>query len=77
MTTKSTIVTELEVQSVELYKILKFEGLAHSGGFAKQVIDDVLVRVNGEVETQKRKKIIPGDRILFDGHTINVTLKSN
>jgi ribosome-associated protein len=77
MSTKSTIVTELEVQSVELYKILKFEGLAHSGGFAKQVIADGLVRVNGEVETQKRKKIIPGDRILFDGHTINVTLKSN
>lgn len=72
----SSITTELEVKSVELYKILKFEGLAHSGGFAKQVIADGLVRVNGEIETQKRKKIIPGDRIIFDGHTINVTLKS-
>jgi ribosome-associated protein len=77
MTSSSNIITELEVESVELYKILKFEGLAHSGGFAKQVIADGLVRVNGEIETQKRKKIIPGDRILFDGHSINVTLKSN
>jgi len=72
----SSITTELEVKSVELYKILKFEGLAHSGGFAKQVIADGLVRVNGEIETQKRKKIIPGDRIIFGEHTINVTLKS-
>jgi ribosome-associated protein len=77
MTSSSTITSELEVESVELYKILKFEGLAHSGGFAKQVIADGLVRVNGEIETKKRKKIIPGDRILFDGYSINVTLKSN
>jgi ribosome-associated protein len=76
MTRSSNIITELEVESVELYKILKFEGLAHSGGFAKQVISDGLVHVNGKIETQKRKKIIPGDRIIFDGHTINVTLKS-
>ncbi|MFT5642329.1 MAG: ribosome-associated protein [Cyclobacteriaceae bacterium] len=77
MTSSSTITSELEVESVELYKILKFEGLAHSGGFAKQVIADGLVRVNGEIETKKRKKIIPGDRILFDGYSINITLKSN
>jgi ribosome-associated protein len=77
MNSSSTITSELEVESVELYKILKFEGLAHSGGFAKQVIADGLVRVNGEIETKKRKKIIPGDRILFDGYSINITLKSN
>jgi ribosome-associated protein len=77
MNNSSNIITELEGKFVELYKILKFEGLAHSGGFAKQVIADGLVLVNGEVETQKRKKIIPGDRIIFDGQSINVTLKSS
>lgn len=76
MTTSASIITQLEVEFVELYKILKFEGLAHSGGFAKQVIADGLVRVNGEVETQKRKKIIPGDRIIFNGQSIDVTLKN-
>ena len=76
MTHSAYIVTQLEADFVELYKILKFEGLAHSGGFAKQVIADGLVRVNGEVETQKRKKIIPGDRIVFDGQSIDVTLKA-
>lgn len=50
------IVAELESEFVELYKILKFEGLTESGGTAKRVIEDGLVSVNGEVETRKRKK---------------------
>lgn len=52
---------------VELYKILKFENIAYSGGEAKHMIADCQVSVNGEIETQKRKKIYPGDQILcFD-----------
>lgn len=52
---------------VELYKILKFENLAASGGEAKYLIADGFVRVNGEVETRKRRKIYPGDRIEMEG----------
>ena len=52
---------------VELFKILKFESLASSGGEAKILIADVKVEVNGEVETRKRRKIIAGDVIkVFD-----------
>ena len=40
---------------------------------AKQVIDEGLVTVNGEVETRKRKKIVGGDTIIFDGTTLNIT----
>ena len=43
-------------EPVELYKILKFEGLVASGGEAKLVIADGQVTVNGAVETRKRKK---------------------
>ena len=43
-------------EPVELYKVLKFEGLVGSGGEAKLVVDNGLVRLNGEVETRKRKK---------------------
>ena len=53
----SSIIAELESEFVELYKILKFEGLTDSGGMAKLVIADGQVSVNGEVETKKRKKI--------------------
>jgi ribosome-associated protein len=68
----SEIVAELEAEFVELYKILKFEGLAESGGMAKQYIADGQVSVNGEIETRKRKKIVPGDKIEFSGQAIRV-----
>jgi ribosome-associated protein len=72
MNDSSKIIAELKEEFVELYKILKFEGLADSGGMAKQLIADGQVIVNGEVETRKRKKIIPGDRIEFSGQSIEV-----
>jgi ribosome-associated protein len=56
---------------VELYKILKFEGIAASGAEAKQLIDDGLVAVNGHIELRKRKKIVDGDVIdIADQHLI-------
>jgi len=54
-------------QPVELYKILKFEGIVSSGGEAKAVIDDGQVMVNGVTETRKRKKIVAGDTLEFMG----------
>jgi ribosome-associated protein len=54
---------ELTKEPVELYKILKFEGLAPSGGVAKSIIAEGQVLLNGTVETQKRKKIVSGDVI--------------
>jgi ribosome-associated protein len=59
--------------NIELYKILKLEGLASSGAEAKQFIADGLVTVNGDIETRKRKKIISGDIITFDDNRIIIT----
>jgi ribosome-associated protein len=60
-------VVELMKQPVDLFKILKFEGLVASGGEAKAAIAGGLVTLNAVVETQKRKKIVSGDIIEFDG----------
>ena len=57
---------------IELYKILKIEGMASSGGEAKGIIAEGQVLVNGEVETQKRKKIVAGDTIEFKNKKINI-----
>jgi len=76
MNDTTKIITELESEFVELYKILKFEGVAESGGAAKQAIADGLVSVNGEVETRKRKKISAGDSIQVSGQSIEVVGKS-
>ena len=59
-------------EPVELYKILKFEGMVASGGEAKNVISEGLVLVNGGVETRKRKKIVSGDIIEFADEKIRI-----
>lgn len=66
---------EISHEPVELYKVLKFEGLVSSGGEAKAVIADGLVLVNGEIETRKRKKIVAGDIIEFEQHKICIRLR--
>lgn len=52
-------------EPVELYKILKFEGIVTSGGEAKVLINDGQVLVNGLPETRKRRKMMSGDIIEF------------
>ena len=64
----------LNSEPVELYKILKFEGLVHSGGVAKLAIESGDVMVNGRVETRKRKKIVSGDTIEFNGEKLRVVV---
>lgn len=57
------IIIKIDREPVELYKVLKFEGLASSGGEAKQLIADGHVEVNGAVEIRKRRKMRHGDKI--------------
>jgi ribosome-associated protein len=66
---------EITREPVELYKILKFEGLVPSGGVAKQVIADGLVLVNEAVETRKRKKIFSGDIIEFENDSFLINFE--
>ncbi len=68
--------TEVEInkEPIELYKILKMENLVESGGRAKHVISEGMVTLNGTIETQKRKKILNGDIIEYDGNTLKVVL---
>ena len=65
---------EMLREPLESFKILKFEGMASSGGEAKSVIDQGLVLLNGKVETQKRKKVLSGDIIEFRGDKICMCL---
>ncbi|MFT6436482.1 MAG: ribosome-associated protein [Candidatus Azotimanducaceae bacterium] len=62
-------------EPVELYKVLKFEGLVGSGGEAKFVIDSGLVQLNGQVETRKRKKVVSGDVIEFNETRMTLVLE--
>lgn len=62
----------IEREPIELYMVLKKENLAASGGEAKYLIAEGLVRVNGSVETRKRKKITAGDIIEYAGDTLKI-----
>ncbi len=57
---------EIKNEPVELYKILKFEGFASSGAEAKLFISEGLLKVNGVVETRRRKKMVCGDILEFE-----------
>ena len=66
----------IKAQPIELCQLLKFTGLAESGGTAKQAIVNGLVELNGMLETQKRKKVMAGDRVSYNGRTLVVKLNS-
>ncbi len=59
---------------IELCQLLKFGGVTESGGEAKQLIGAGEVLLNGVVETQKRKKLVVGDRVTARGQTLVVQL---
>ncbi len=68
---------EINKEPVELYLILKFEGLVGSGGEARFVVSEGMVALNGEVETRKRKKIVSGDVIEFNNEEYKIVLEEN
>jgi ribosome-associated protein len=59
---------------IKLGQALKAAGLVESGVEAKVVILDEQVKVNGQVEVQRGKKLVAGDVVEFDGETINIEL---
>ena len=54
-------------EPIELCKLLKFGHLVDGGGQAKIVINTGRVRVNGEIETRKRRKITSDDLVEIEG----------
>ena len=65
---------EITKEPIELYKLLKLEGIVGSGGEAKFVINEGQVLVNGDVETRKRKKIVSGDIIEFMNERFKISI---
>jgi ribosome-associated protein len=62
----------LKGEFIELIKLLKFSGIAGTGGEAKMLVEEGEVTVNGQVENRKRCKIRKGDKIEARGEMITV-----
>ena len=56
------IITEI----ITMDKLLKFSGVADTGGQAFLMVEDGIVKLNGKLVTEKRKKVFPGDVVNID-----------
>lgn len=65
-------IIKLREEFIKLGQALKAAGLVESGVEAKEVIQDGLVKVNGEVDTRRGKKLYDGDIVSFDETDIKI-----
>ena len=57
---------------IKLGQALKAVGLVESGVEAKEVIQNGLVMVDGEVDTRRGRKLFGGELVQFDGEQIQI-----
>lgn len=69
---KDTFKLKENIEFIELIKLLKVMELSQSGGHAKLIVEDELIKVNGEVELRKRRKLRKGDIVVFENTTITI-----
>ena len=63
---------EITTPFIKLEALLKYAGLAGTGGESKIRITEGEVLVNGEVCTQRGRKLRPGDRVELGGEVLLV-----
>lgn len=65
-------IIKLKEDYIKLGQALKAANLVDSGVMAKLVIQDGLVKVNGEVSLQRGRKLYDGDVVSFENETIKI-----
>lgn len=58
---------KIDTEFIKLEQLLKLASIVDSGGIAKMIIQDELIKVNGEVETRRGRKLYPGDKVEYEG----------
>ena len=69
--------TEIEIRPpfIKLEQFLKLSAAVETGGMAKQIINDGLVKVDGEICTMRGKKLRGGERVELEGQVFVCVLK--
>ncbi len=57
---------EIKGEFITMDKLLKFSGVAATGGQAFMMVEDGIVKLNGKVVSEKRKKVFIGDIVNID-----------
>ena len=63
-----TVVVKIKTEFIKLDQLLKFIGVAETGGHAKEIVAEGVVFVNGENCIQRGKKIRSGDKVKIDDY---------
>ena len=63
----------IDSEYIKLDQFLKLADIASTGGHAKYLIQEGVVKVNGEVEMRRGKKLVPGDVVEVEGNQITLT----
>jgi ribosome-associated protein len=73
--TEDPAVAELPIRDdmIRLGQALKLASLAEDGVEAKNLIDNGLVQVNGEIEERRGRQLHPGDSVSVNGHTVRIS----
>ncbi len=59
--------------TIRLGQLLKLAGLAESGAHARELVQEGEVRVNGEVDTRRGRRLHRGDLVEVSGEAVRVT----
>lgn len=63
---------KITTEFIKLDQLMKYADMVQSGGEAKMLVAQGLVLVNGEICTQRGRKIRQGDKIEFDGNEYEI-----
>ena len=66
--------TEVPIRDsmIRLGQLIKLANLAEDGVEAKELIENGLVKVNGEIEDRRGRQLHPGDSVTVNGVTVTV-----
>ena len=68
------MISDIKITSdyIKLDAFLKFAGIAETGGHAKILIQDGLIKIDGEICKIRGKKLYPGNIVEADGQSYQV-----
>lgn len=57
----------IHTENIQLDQLLKWAGIVESGGQVKLMLEDELIKVNGNIETARRRRLYDGDIVELQG----------
>ncbi|WP_223069969.1 S4 domain-containing protein YaaA [Paenibacillus caui] len=59
---------KIHSEYIKLDQFLKLSDCVPTGGMAKALLQEDIVKVNGEPENRRGRKLYPGDKVEVEGH---------